>query len=92
MDWNGILVEPALHKYFQMKQSRDPNKNIFVYGACVGREFNGDSLKLYYSNLMTAPDYGEGEAFAKKGTSFLSDGEEVLPFWAPAITLSKVLH
>ena len=39
---------------------------------------------------MTAPDYGEGEAFAKKGESFLSEGEEVLPIWAPAITLNKV--
>lgn len=91
MNWNGILIEPVLHKYFEMRLSRDQRKNTFVYGACVSEEFKGDNLKLYYSNLMTAPDYGEGEAFAMKGESFLSEGEEVLPIWAPAITLSKVL-
>lgn len=91
MNWSGMLVEPVLHKYFDMKRSRDHSKNIFIYGACVSEDFKDDHLKLYYSNLMTSPDYGEGEAFAMKGERFLSEGEEVLPIWAPAITLSKVL-
>jgi FkbM family methyltransferase len=89
--WKGILIEPVLHKYFEIKLSRDHRKNTFIYGACVSEDFKGDNLKFFYSNLMTAPDYGEGELFAKKGESFLSDGEEVLPFWAPAFTLRKVL-
>lgn len=92
MNWNGILIEPVLHKYFEMKLSRDHRKNTFIYGACVSEDFKGDNLKLYYSNLMTAPDYGEGEIFAMKGESFLSDGEEVLPVWSPAITLRKILR
>lgn len=91
MNWNGILVEPVLHKYFELKLSRDQSKNTFIYGACVSEDFKDDHLKLFYSNLMTAPDYGEGELFAIKGESFLSEGEEVLPIWAPAITLTKVL-
>lgn len=91
-NWNGMLIEPVLHKYFEMKRIRDPRQNIFIYGACVSEDFKSDNLKLYYSNLMTAPDYGEGEIFAMKGESFLSDLEEVLPFWVPAITLSKVMH
>ena len=90
MNWNGLLVEPVLHKYFEMKLCRDQSKNTFIYGACVSEDFKDDNLKLYYSNLMTAPDYGEGEAFARKGESFLSEGEEVLPIWAPAITLNRV--
>ena len=92
MNWNGLLIEPVLHKYFEMKQSRDPRKNIVAYGACVSDDFKSDYLKLYYSNLMTAPDYGEGEIFAMKGESFLSEGEEVLPIWAPAVTLRKILN
>ena len=91
MNWNGILIEPVLHKYFEMKLSRDQSKNTFIYGACVSEDFKDDHLKLYYSNLMTAPDYGEGELFAIKGESFLSEGEEVLPIWAPVITLNRVL-
>lgn len=88
--WRGILIEPILHKHFESKIYRDPNSNKFVYGACVSENYKSESIRLYYANLMTSPDYGKGEEYANKGKTFLSNKEEVVPIWAPALTLKSI--
>jgi FkbM family methyltransferase len=89
--WNGILIEPILHKHFESKIHRDSNSNEFIYGACVSENYESESIKLYYSNLMTSPDYGKGQENANKGKTFLSNKEEVVPIWAPALTLKSIM-
>jgi FkbM family methyltransferase len=85
------LIEPILHKHFESKIYRDINSNEFIYGACVSENYKSELIKLYYSNLMTSPDYGKGEENAYKGKTFLSNKEEVVPIWAPALTLKSII-
>jgi FkbM family methyltransferase len=91
-NWSGVLIEPILHKHFESKIYRQSSKNTFVYGACVSDSYQGENIKFFYSNLMTSPDYGQAEEWANAGSQFLSNGEEVLPFWAPVTTLRNVLQ
>ena len=90
--WSGILVEPILHKHFESKRYRDASRNRFVYGACVDFDYIEPTLKLYFSNLMTTSDLGNSRLWAEAGSKFLNNEESVLPFWAPAIKLNKVLE
>jgi FkbM family methyltransferase len=91
-NWSGILVEPILHKHFESKVYRDPNRNKFIYGACVSSDYKEQSVKMYFSNLMTSSDLGNSREWAQAGSIFLQDTEEVLPFWSPAVVLSDILE
>jgi FkbM family methyltransferase len=53
-NWNGVLIEPILHKYLECKKNRS-NKNKFFCFACVSNDFKENFVELLYSNLMTIP-------------------------------------
>lgn len=89
-NWRGILIEPILQKHFESKIHRQGSKNIFIYGACVEENYTEESVKLFYSNLMTSSGDGEAQLWAEKGQDFLSNGELVQPFWAPSVKLSRI--
>lgn len=79
-NWSGMLIEPILHKYFESKSTRDNTRNIFIYGACVDRNYSDSNVKMYFSNLMTTSDLGNTKQWAEAGSNFLQKEEEVLPF------------
>ena len=54
-NWKGILIEPVKQKYDQCVNIRDKS-NFFFNCACVSDEFEGDKIKLIYSNLRTMVD------------------------------------
>ena len=91
--WTGVLVEPSLDNYEKLVKNRS-EKNIYSNSACVGFEYQKDSVELIYSNLMTAPIVGTSDlvdplTHAKSGEKFWG-GKSYL-FEAPARTLSSIL-
>ena len=51
-NWKGILIEPIKQKYDQCVNIRS-KRNYFFNCACVSDEFEGNKIKLIYSNLRT---------------------------------------
>ena len=94
-NWRGILVEPVLHNFLQCRRARS-TLNQFFCCACVSFEYDKDYIPLLYSNLMTTPtnvesDIGDALDHAKLGELFMSAGETVVEFLAPAKTLTCLL-
>lgn len=84
------MVEPILHKHFESKIHRQSSRNIFIYGACVEENYKEEFVKLFHSNLMTSSESQAEQLWAEKGQAFLSNGELVLPFWAPPVKLAQI--
>tara|TARA_Y100000294_G_C8561331_1_gene339192 strand:+ start:1826 stop:2539 length:714 start_codon:yes stop_codon:yes gene_type:complete len=94
-NWNGILIEPILHKYIDCKKNRS-NKNKFYCCACVSFDFKDEYVKLLYSNLMTIPTNLESDIKNKFDHANLSNTirknkEEVIEFYSKAKTLNSIL-
>jgi FkbM family methyltransferase len=94
-NWNGILIEPILHKYIECKKKRS-NKNKYFCNACVSFEHDKEFVKLLYSNLMTVPtnlqsDIHDKFAHANHSNTIREDQEEVIEFFAKAKTLNSIL-
>jgi len=93
-NWGGILIEPIMHVHFRSRQIRSLEKNKFVNCALVSQDYQGETIKLFYSGLMTV--MAEGSEFKPKnwanvGSQFLSRGEIVQTTWSSARTLDSVL-
>lgn len=93
--WKGVLIEPILHNYLACRQNRSA-ENYFSNCACVPFDYVGDTVKLYYSNLMTAQDSTHStlddiNEHVQRGKRFLKPYEEVLPYFAVAKTITSVL-
>jgi len=93
-NWSGILIEPIMHVHFRSRQIRSLQKNQFVNCALVSHDFEGETVKLLYSGLMTVMVEGsefKSEYWANVGSQFLSRGEVVQATWSSARTLDSVL-
>lgn len=93
--WRGVLIEPILHKYIACKKNR-ASSNFFANCACVPFGYQSDTVKLYYSNLMTAQQSDKSALdnaveHAQRGKRFLQPHEEVVPYFAMARTITSVL-
>jgi FkbM family methyltransferase len=51
-NWRGILIEPIKDKYQNLIKNRN-SKNIFYNKALVSFEYEKNTIKLIYSDLMT---------------------------------------
>lgn len=94
-NWNGILIEPILHKYIECKKKRS-NKNKYFCNACVSFDHDKEFVKLLYSNLMTIPTNLQSDIFdkfahANHSNTVRKDQEEVIEFFAKAKTLNSIL-
>lgn len=94
-NWNGLLIEPILHKYLDCKKNRS-KKNKFFCTACVSFDFKEKFVKLLYSNLMTIPQNLESDIKDKFNHANFSNTqrkkqEEVVEFYAKARTLDSIL-
>ena len=98
-NWNGVLIEPILHKYLECKKNRS-NKNKFFCFACVSNDFKENFVRLLYSNLMTIPlnlendiknpiDHASQSNIIRKKSN---DSEiEVIEFIAKPRTMTSIL-
>jgi len=95
LNYRGLLIEPHKATFDECVRNRDP-ENEFRNAACVGFDFNGTSLRLIYSGLMTTPVEGRSDIadkwkHAKSGAQFLKD-EKIEVFEARAVTLDSILR
>ena len=93
--WRGLLVEPALENYNRMLRTRAAETHLFR-GACVPFDFEGDSLKLVYSDLMTIPlglvsDLSDSAAHVESGSKWIRSGKGGEVFEAKALRLNDLL-
>jgi FkbM family methyltransferase len=93
--WRGILIEPAPNLYIACRQNRS-TKNYFECAACVSFDYQGEFVKIVYSDSMSVSlnvesDIGDGMAHAELGRQFLKPGETVFTFGAIAKTLNSIL-
>ena len=92
-DWRGVLIEPHLQTFERLVKNRS-NRNFFKHAACVGTEFDGSSVELAFSHLMTTTlgietDLADQEMHAQDGAKFWHG--QVYNFFAPAQTLTAIL-
>jgi FkbM family methyltransferase len=93
MGWNGILVEPMLPKYFKMLEYRN-SSNTFVNAACVSPEYQSESLRMIYCDLMSfAPEISSVDQDDWKNGSkqFMRSNEEQLSVFVPVTTVDSLL-
>jgi len=94
-NWKGILIEPAPNLYLQCRENRSPANHI-VCAACVSFKYQGEFVKMIYSDSMSVSldvesDIGDGLAHAELGRLFLKPHEDVFEFGAIAKTLNSIL-
>ena len=92
-DWRGVLIEPHLQTFERLVKNKS-NMNFFKHAACVGTEFDGSSVELAFSHLMTTTlgietDLTDQEKHAQDGAKFWHG--QVYNFFAPALTLTAIL-
>ncbi|CAN2170997.1 fkbM_fam, methyltransferase, FkbM family [Candidatus Nanopelagicaceae bacterium] len=95
LHWSGILVEPILHLTFMSRKTRSNDRNLFINAACVGPDFQSDSIKLLYCDLMTlAPEISEnsGEEWVTGGSQYLPENQFVVETYAAARTVKHILE
>lgn len=91
--WSGVLIEPHLSNFEALIKNRSAN-NYFKNSACVGPSYDGSTIELAYSNLMTSTlgiksdvsnpiDHANDGAVYWGGTTYV--------FHAPASTLNSIL-
>lgn len=93
--WKGLLVEPAPHNYLQCRANRSPANSIQC-AACVSFGYQGEFVRIAYSNLMSTPlglptDIADPLAHAKSGRAFLGQSEDIFEYGAVARTLNDLL-
>lgn len=94
-NWNGILIEPTLHKYFLCKANRQSKNQIFC-NACVDFEFKEKYVDLKYADLMTISsnlnlDIANPVEHINSGVKWLLKSEEVINYGANPKTLNDIL-
>ena len=94
-NWNGVLIEPILHKYLELKKNRSIRNNFFC-NACVSFNFKDKFVKLLYSNLMTIPTNLESDIenkfqHANHSNTIRKNKEEVIEFCSIAKTLDAIM-
>ena len=91
--WSGILIEPILHQYFEMRKQRS-ERNKFFYCACVGEEYKSDHLPIIYAGLMSispATSDWDADAHSNEGRNFITQHHTTELTYAPARTLNSIL-
>ena len=94
--WSGVLVEPIFHKFLRSRAIRSTERNVIIYGCCVGKSYSLENVELIYGNLMTiAPRISDFDShlWSNGADEFLPESESGgYKIWAPAITLNKALR
>lgn len=94
-NWNGILIEPTMHNFFQCKYNRSPKTKVFC-NACTSFDYKEKFVEIVYSDLMSVStglesDSGDPIAYALEGKKFLRPHEENVSFGAIAKPLNHIL-
>lgn len=91
--WRGVLVEPALNRYFELVRNRGGGRNHLECAACVGFQYREPLLPLHYSDLETFRVQGRehDDARLRKVARNLPEGEQQLLFGAAARPLQTIL-
>lgn len=93
--WTGLLIEPALNKYFELVRNRS-DRNVFACAACVPFEYADQFVKMIYADLMSiAPDL-ESDLLSrtehlKASERHLRTDEHILEYGAVARQLQDLL-
>lgn len=93
--WHGLLIEPALNRYFELRRNRSP-ANAFACAACVPFGYGERFVAMEYANLMTvsrdlAHDLPDRDAHLASAQGFMKQHEQTVVFGAPARTLQALL-
>jgi len=91
--WSGILIEPILHQYLEMRKQRS-GRNQFSYCACVGKEYESSIVPIIYAGLMSiSPTLSAWDvnAHIAEGKKFISKNHTTELTYAPARTLESIL-
>ena len=93
--WKGVLVEPTPHNYLLCRQNRASTTQVFC-NACTSFDYEGEFVRVMYSNLMTTPfglesDIVDPVAHAQSGRQHLEQHEDLFVFGALATTLNEIL-
>lgn len=94
--WQGVLVEPYLPN-LEISKLHRRSTTKHVHAACVPTTYQSSYVNLIYSNLMTtmvqpSQDLPDPIAHATEGAQYLSPGDEVHEFCAPARSLAEILR
>lgn len=93
--WRGLLVEPALNRYFELRANRS-ERNDFACVACVDFDYPDEFVKLAYADLMTtAPilstELPDVDRHLSDAQEHLPENHETVVFGALARPLQAVL-
>lgn len=93
--WRGLLVEPALNRYFDLRRNRSP-ENDFACAACVPFGYVDQFVAMHYGNLMSRAreldsDLADPEQHFVRAQLSLSEEEESVVFGALARPLQDLL-
>ena len=95
LNWNGILIEPALDLYFKCKRNRG-NCNLVLNYACVPFGYKEKFVQMVYSGAMTISKDLQNEIknpinHALSGAKFIPNYNDLIEFAAEGKTLNKIL-
>jgi FkbM family methyltransferase len=94
--WSGVLIEPIMHVHFRSREIRDLDRNQFFCCALVDKHYEGESVELIYSGLMSIASGNVSDfnstMWSEMGGEFLARGEQVQKTWSEARTLISVLQ
>lgn len=93
--WSGLLIEPALNRYFELKRNRSP-ANSFACAACVPFDYPNEFVAMQYADLMTVSrdlesDLPDASGHLASAQGYMKRHEEVVVFGAHARTLQALL-
>jgi len=91
--WKGVLIEPSPIEFEKLKLNRS-NLNSFENCVCVENGFEGETLELIYSGLMTVDTNKKlgvisPEEHAEAGAAFINI--DTYRFHVKAVTLNNLL-
>jgi len=95
LGWRGLLVEPVVHRYFELVANRSPS-NSFACAACVPFDFNERWVEMEYGDLMSMPlglshDLPSVDQHRDNAKRHLAEKEHAVVFGARAATLQSLL-
>ena len=98
-NWTGVLIEPVPVTFAKLQRNRSKRRNHLERTACVGFDYEKESVELIFSGLMTTPsrlesDISDAESHAARGRAFVKPAEKALAMQkilVPAMTMTEVL-
>jgi FkbM family methyltransferase len=95
LGFTGLLIEPHPGNFASCIQNRS-KRNTFVNAACVGFEYESETIEMVFADLMTTPLEGRSELadpmkHALNGIQYMTKPENSI-FLAKARTLNSILQ